>query len=139
MSLNWSLVLKLSLFGPAIGAVMVAGWLPQGGDRFAWAAFGVVIALTIARRETNNNPFGHGAAIGFVAGAASTFVQGLFSNALVTNNPWIVEVFAAMPEGFDLRYFILMLTPFIGIASALLYGTLAFLAAKVLINRQVSA
>ena len=68
----------------------------------------------------------------FVSGASATFVQGVFSSTYALNNPWVVEEFADMPVGFDLQFFIMMLVPFIGIASALALGFLTFLAVRVL-------
>jgi hypothetical protein len=131
--LNWRLTLYLSLFGPAIGALMVLGALPQGWERFAWLVATAVCAVVIARRT--EAPVKHGAVVGFLSGASSTLVQAVFSATLVSNNPWMVERFAGMPEGFSLRYFIFMLVPFIGVASALALALVSMLAARAMGRR----
>ena len=42
------------------------------------------------------------------------------------------EEFADMPEGFDTQFFIMMLVPFVGVASAFVGGVLAHVAARVM-------
>ena len=127
--LTWRRILYLSLFGPLMGVVTVMGWIPHGVENFAWGAIGVFCAVNIARREKDLF-FAHGAVIGFLSGASATFIQGLLSSTYAENNPWVLEGFADMPAGFDLKFFVLLLVPFIGIASALAGGLLAWLAAK---------
>jgi hypothetical protein len=129
--MNWRLVLYLSLFGPVIGSLVVMGVFPEKTERFVWLAASLLCGLIIAR-SLEKGHFQHGALVGFIAGSTSTLVQAIFSATLVTNNPWIVEAFAEMPEGFDLQFFIFMLVPFIGIASALGGGLLAHVAGRVM-------
>ena len=120
-----------------MGAMMVAGLIGEGIDRYVWFAFTIISAVWVARRKAPL-PFAHGAAIGFIAGASATFVQGIYADRLAANNPWIVEQFSTMPEGFDLQFFVLRLVPFIGVGSALLSGLLTLLAHK-LMNPDMSA
>jgi hypothetical protein len=129
--MNRGLVLKLSLLGPVMGALVVFGVFPQGVDRFAWMVVNIGCAVVIARSSVDN-VFRHGAVIGFVVGASATLVQGVFADALIANNPWVMDKFADQPEGFDMQLFIMQLVPFIGIAGALLTGFLSFLAGRVL-------
>jgi hypothetical protein len=128
--MNWALILYLSLFGPVIGSLVVLGVFPRGGDRYVWLVVTIVCAVVIARRVPGRH-LQHGAVVGFLSGATSTLVQGLFAATLASNNPWIVEEFAEMPEGFDLQFFIMMLVPFIGVASAIILGLLSYLAARI--------
>ncbi|MDH3196998.1 MAG: hypothetical protein OEO21_02030 [Candidatus Krumholzibacteria bacterium] len=132
-TLDWRLVLYLSLFGPAIGGLMVLGVFPEGGERLAWLVATAACAVVIARRT--EAPVRHGAVVGFLSGATSTLVQAVFSATLLSNNPWMVERFADMPEGFDLQFFIFMLVPFIGVASALALALVSMLAAKAVRRR----
>jgi len=132
-TLDWRLILYLSLFGPAIGTLMVLGVLPQGGERVAWLVATAVSAVLIARRT--GAPVRHGALVGFFSGATSTLVQALFTATLLTNNPWMVEAFAGMPEGFDPQFFIFMLVPFIGVASGLALALVSLLGAKAIHRR----
>lgn len=129
--MNRGLILKLSLLGPLMGTLVVLGVFPEGIDRFAWMVVNIICAVAIARSGATN-VFRHGAVTGFIVGATSTLVQGLFADALIAHNPWMLERFADQPEGFSLQLFIMQLVPFIGIAGALLTGFLSFLAGRVL-------
>lgn len=121
-----------------MGTMIVAGLIGEGVDRYVWFVFTIVCAIWVARRA-RSQPFAHGAIIGFIAGASSTFVQGIYAERLAANNPWIVEKFSSMPEGFDLQFFVLRLVPFIGVGSALLTGLLTLLAHKVLTRNTTSS
>ncbi len=76
--LNWRLILYLSMFGPAIGTLMVLGAFPKGMERFAWLAATVFCSIVIARRSDLHH-FANGAVVGFISGATSILVQGLFA------------------------------------------------------------
>ncbi len=128
--MNRRLILRLSLLGPAMGTLIVLGTIPEGGDRFAWMAVDIACAIVIARSDVEN-VFWHGAITGFIVGASGTLVQGLFADAYFANNPWVVEVLEKKLQGSDLQFFVMMLVPFHGVASALLTGFLSFLAGKV--------
>ena len=129
--MNRRLVLRLSLLGPVMGALVVFGVFPEGTDRFAWMAVNIGCAVAIARSHVEN-VFWHGVVTGFIVGASSTLVQGIFADTLIANTPWMLVRFADQPEGFNLQFFIMMLVPFIGIAGALLTGFLSYLAGRVL-------
>jgi hypothetical protein len=135
--MNRGLILKLSALGPAMGALVVIGVFPEGTDRFAWMVVNIGCAVAIARSQVAN-VFWHGCVTGFIVGASSTLVQGVFADTLIANNPWMLERFADQPEGFNLQFFVMMLVPFIGIAGALLTGFLSFLAARVLRREEAS-
>ena len=121
-----------------MGAIMVAGFLAEGIDRYIWLAFTVACSIWLARRVACL-PFAHGAIVGFLAGASATFIQGIFAERLAANNPWIVARFSEMPEGFDLQFFVLRLVPFIGVGSALLTGLFTLVAHKVLAPNEQSS
>jgi hypothetical protein len=123
------LVLGLSAFGPAMGTLVVLGTFPEGTDRFAWMVVNIICAVAIARTGVAN-AFWTGAVTGFFVGASSTLVQGLFADALASNNPWMLERFSDQPEGFDFQLFVLQLVPFIGIAGGFMTGFLSFLARR---------
>lgn len=127
--MNRKLVLWLAALGPVMGALIVAGVFPKGVDRFAWMGVNIVCAVSIARARVDN-PFWHGAVAGFLIGALATLVQGVFTEAYVAHNPWVLETFSRRSEDFDLQYFIMMLVPFIGLAGAFITGLLSYLADK---------
>ena len=114
------------MFGPFMGVVSIMGMIPRGFESVPWLAIGLFCAFWIARRQQEKY-FAHAAVVGFISGSTSTLIQGVFSNTYVENNPWIIEEFADMPAGFDIKFFIMLLVPFIGVASALVNGLLTFL------------
>jgi hypothetical protein len=131
---NLRLVALLSLFGPLLGTLTVLGVFPKGVDRFAWFAVVGACAWVIAKREPQRALL-HGAVVGFGNGALSTLVQASFVEALVANNPWMVEAFADQPVGFDMEFFVFMLVPFIGVAGGAVTGLLSWLVARTLARR----
>lgn len=136
-SLNRSLILKLAALGPVMGALIVAGTFPEGVDKLAWFPVDVFCAVAIARSGIGN-PFWTGAVTGFLLGASSTLVQGLFIDTYVANNPWVLDRFAGQPESFNIQFFVLQLVPFIGIAIALGVGFLSWVASRVLPPREAA-
>lgn len=136
--MNWRLILTLSLFGPALGALMVLGLIPRGVDRFLWAVVVAVCAFVAAKKEPQR-ALQHGAVIGFINGASSTMVQAVFVDTLTANNPWMVEAMAKQPPGFDFEFFVYMLVPFIGVASAGITGLVAMWIARARTSREGAA
>ena len=136
-NLNWRLIGVLSLFGPLMGGLVVLGVFPAGTDRVGWLVVLGVCAYVIARL-TPHSAFQHGTVVGFTTGAGATLIQGILYGPLLANNPWIVDKFSSKPEGFDIRYFIFMLVPFIGIASAFMLGGLSYLVERYMRRRETT-
>jgi ethanolamine transporter EutH len=128
--LNWKLILLLSSFGPIMGTTIVLGVLPRVTHGYVWLVFTIASAFLVAKR-CEDNYFATGAVIGFLAGATSMLIRGLFVETFSSNNPWVMEELADKPEGYNLRYFVLNLVPFTGLAGALLGGMMAFVASRV--------
>ena len=137
-NLNRALIVKLIGLGPVMGILNVIGAFPQGWERYAWVLVAALVAIIVAR-NVDRNAFGHGAVIGFINGAISTLIQGIFVNTWVANNPWVLDEFADMPEGFDLQFFVIMLVPFIGVAAALAGGLFALLASRIVNQSKADA
>ena len=127
--MNWRLILMLSLFGPAMGALMVLGLIPRGVDRFLGGGVVGLCAFLAAKKEPQR-ALQHGALIGFINGASSTLVQAFFVDTLTANNPWMVEAMAKQPPGFDFEFFVFMLVPFIGVAGGGMTGLVAMWIAR---------
>jgi len=132
---NWKLLAPLALLGPLMGALVVLGVFPEGSDRFGWLVVVGVCALRCARREPERAVL-HGGVVGFWNGASATLLQALFFETTIRNNPYFVAKFANQPEGFDLRFFMFQLAPFIGVAGGALTALLALLAARVMRARK---
>ncbi|MCK5408499.1 MAG: hypothetical protein KAJ37_13615 [Candidatus Krumholzibacteria bacterium] len=127
------LILLLSLFGPAMGVLTLFGIIPDGVDRFFWLAISIACAVVIARRAPQH-AFGHGAIVGFLLGASAKLIQGIWSGVYIAHNPGLLEKFSEeqskMPQGTEFKYYVLMLVPFVGIASSLIVGLLSHFAFK---------
>jgi|GEM_PF-1597458 len=127
------LILLLSLFGPAMGVLTLFGIIPDGVDRFFWLAISIGCAVVIARRAPHH-AFGHGAIVGFLLGASAKLIQGIWSGVYLAHNPGLLESFAEaqskVPQGTEFKYYVLMLVPFVGIASSLIVGLLSHFAYK---------
>ena len=127
------LILLLSLFGPAMGVLTLFGIIPDGVDRFFWLAISIGCAVVIARRAPKH-AFGHGAIVGFLLGASAKLIQGIWSGVYLAHNPGLLESFAEaqskVPQGTEFKYYVLMLVPFVGIASSLIVGLLSHFAYK---------
>jgi hypothetical protein len=133
--MNWKLLLPPAVLGPLMGLLTVVGAFPKGTDRFAWFMVVLVSAFLVARRERRRALL-HGAALGFWNGASSTLLQALMMDRWVANNPWVVDIFAEQPPGFDLEFFLFMLVPFIGVAGGAMTGLLSMALARVLGGRE---
>lgn len=129
--INWNLALLLSLFGPAVGAVSVfVGTGSERADRLLWLPVVLVSAWVIAR-FVGRDPFRHGVVVGFIAGATAKLVQGVFAATYWANNPWLAETFMDKGAEFDFQRYTLNLVPYVGLASALLQGFLAWVAGRI--------
>lgn len=127
------LILLLSAFGPAMGVLTLFGIIPDGVDRFFWLAISIGCAVVIARRAPQH-AFGHGAIVGFLLGASAKLIQGIWSGVYIAHNPGLLESFSEaqskIPQGTEFKYYVLMLVPFVGIASSLIVGLLSHFAFK---------
>jgi hypothetical protein len=130
-NLEWKTILSLSLFGPVMGLLTLFGVLPFNVEGYVWLVISVVSAVTIANR-IGPGAFINGVATGFLQGATSKLVQGIFSDTYAARNPGLMEKLTDIPEGMEFKYFVLMLVPFVGIGSALVLGLLTFLAGRLL-------
>ena len=109
------------------------GIIPDGVDRFFWLAISIGCAVVIARRAPQH-AFGHGAIVGFLLGASAKLIQGIWSGVYIAHNPGLLESFSEaqskIPKGTEFKYYVLMLVPFVGIASSLIVGLLSHFAFK---------
>jgi D-alanyl-lipoteichoic acid acyltransferase DltB (MBOAT superfamily) len=120
-----------------MGALVVAGVFPPGFERIGWMVVTLVCAFAIGRARVEN-AFWHGVVVGFVVGALATLVEGIFFGSYIKNNAWVVDKFTNQPAGFDLRIFIMMLVPFIGLAGGLVTGFVTYLVDRAMQARRES-
>lgn len=130
-NLQWKTILSLSLFGPVMGVLTLFGVIPFNAEGYVWLGISVASAITIANR-IGSGPFINGVVTGFLQGATSKLVQGVFSGTYAARNLGLMEKLTDIPAGMEFKYFVLMLVPFVGIGSALVLGLLSFLAGRML-------
>jgi hypothetical protein len=114
-----------------MGMLTLFGVVPFNAEGYVWLVISVACAIAIATRF-GSRTFITGAATGFLQGATSKLVQGIFSETYAARNPGLMEKLSDIPAGMDFKYFVLMLVPFVGIGSALVLGLLSFLAGRML-------
>ncbi len=125
--LGAALVALLCAPGALLGVLATAGAFGPWASGAVWVPYAVVVAVVVARRA--RRPFVAAAAVGFVAVALATFVEAARVDALLANNAWIAERFAGRSREF-VRYQVLMRVPFVGLATAALFGAMAWLLAR---------
>ena len=128
MTVNWRLILILSLLGIAMGVASVFGLTSQR-DWLAWLFVGAYSAWAIAHR-TDEELFLHGFYLGILIGIFNSAVQALFVTTYLTNNPRMVEALNALPQGLHPSAVILIMGPIIGTVGGVAFGFLCFLTGK---------
>jgi hypothetical protein len=134
--MNWKLIGLLCGFGVLMGGASVLG-LTKGMEGLLWLVIGVICVWLIVWRAPVRF-FLHGFFVGLIGGAVAPVVQFLFFATYRANNPELATRFAEIPGGMEPKYFFLMLTPIIGLASALALGLVCWLAAKLIGKKQVA-
>jgi len=131
-------IVLLAAPGGLIGALVVLGVFGPGQERFVWVPYTAFCAIVIARRG-GDAAIRIAAVVGFLSGAASTLVQGIFVETMLANNAWMADRFSGQPEGFSVQYFVLMLVPFIGVASALVTAVSTYLVGRAFGRREAGS
>jgi hypothetical protein len=129
--LNWKLIAVLSLFGLAMGVGTVF-FIPSNIERFCWPVIFSLCAVLIAR-ETSRGRFLHGLYLGLANCVWVTGAHVLFFDTYLAHHP----AEAAMMSGaaHSPQVMMLVVGPFIGVASGVVIGILAAIAGKVVPQR----
>jgi hypothetical protein len=126
--MNWKLIGLLSGFGVLMGVTSVLGFT-KGMEGLLWLAIAVICVFLIVWRAPIRF-FLHGIFVGLIGGAVAPVIQFLFFSTYLANNPELATKFAEIPGGMEPSYFVLMLTPIIGVISGLVLGVACWLVAK---------
>lgn len=118
-----SIVLRFSLFGILAGLLNVLGWL-GGMEWVFW--LGLVLFCGIYFSRNIRPPFYWPAMLlGIIWGLSTAFVQSLFYDLFLHNNPNYAASFNELSKFIDPRLYLLISNPLRGIIT----GMLVFLAA----------
>jgi len=127
-TMNWTIILLLSLFGGVMGILSVKGYT-QKLEPFLWLLFGIISALIVAK-NAENNPFIHALLIGLFWGVLNGIIQSAFFELYLANNPIIQNSFKKSTF-LQPRYFVIVTGIIIGLATGLALGGLTLLLKKI--------
>lgn len=131
--MNWKLIVQLSLFGLAMGVATVF-WIPSNIEPWAWLAAFVISAYLIATRAPGN-PFLHGLLVGIANSVWVTASHILLFQSYVVNHSREVAMMRSGPLPDSPRLMMTLMGPLIGVASGLVLGLFAVIAATLVARR----
>lgn len=124
-TMNWKLILQLSLFGlvMGVGTVFV---IPSTIEPFLWLVVFLVSAYLIATRA--EAPFVHGVVLGLANSVWVTGAHVLLFSHYVANHPREMAMMQSMPLPTHPRVMMLIMGPVIGLISGIVIGLFAIVA-----------
>jgi len=135
--MNWRLVLQLSLFGLAMGIATVF-WIPSTVEPLFWLVIFLTCAYVIGGSPISR-PFLHGLALGVVNSVWITTAHVLFFGQYLARHPNEADMLRKMPMPESPRLMMTVTGPVVGVASGIVLGLFALVAAKILSQRGQAA
>jgi hypothetical protein len=135
--MNWRLVLRLSLFGLAMGIATVFV-IPSNLEPLFWLAIFVVTAYAIAT-ATGGRFFLHGLAAGIANSVWVTSTHVLLFREYLANHPQEAAMMTSMPLPDSPRLMMAMVGPVIGVISGVVIGILSVIAGRLVGARTKSS
>jgi hypothetical protein len=132
--MNWSLIFKLSLFGLAMAFATVY-FIPSNIEPFFWLLIFLVCAYLIAK-NCSSKYFLHGLLVSIVNAVWITAAHIILFDRYISNHAKEAEMMKTMPMPNSPKLMMLMTGPVVGIASGLILGLFAFIAAKIMKRKQ---
>lgn len=126
--MNWRLVLALSMFGLAMGIATVF-IVPSTVEPIVWMAIFITCAVIIARRAPGKF-FLHGLCVSLLNSVWITGAHILLFDAYAARHAREIAMSSGTPLGP--RGMMAVMGPLIGLASGLILGLFAFVAAKIM-------
>jgi hypothetical protein len=125
-TMNWKLIVQLSLFGLAMGVATVFV-IPSNIEPFCWLAIFVISAYVIATRSPRLY-FLHGLLVSMANSVWITSTHVLLFGSYVARHPQEVEMMKSMPLADSPRLLMGLTGPVIGIVSGIVLGLFAVIA-----------
>ena len=135
--MNWKLILQLSMFGLAMGIATVFV-IPSNVEPVFWLVIFAITAYFIATRSSGKR-FQHGLFVGIANSVWVTGAHVLMFHRYVANHPREAAMMTTMPLSDSPQLMMVMVGLAIGIASGVVIGLLALLAAKLVRPRFVGS
>jgi len=132
-SIDWKLVLRLSLFGAAMGIATVFV-VPSKVEPLLWLAIFALCAYLIAKRAPGK-PFLHGLLVSLVNSVWITGSHIALAESYLLRHPDEAAMLTKMPLPDAPRLMMLMTGPVVGVVSGLVLGLFAWIASKLVRDR----
>jgi hypothetical protein len=133
ITMNWSLVLRLSLFG-LLMAFATVSVVPFAAEPFLWLIIFIICAYVIAKR-CDGRYFMHGVLVGLVNSVWITGAHILFAETYMAHHPEQVSMMASTPWAEHPREGMLVMGPVAGLAFGAILGLFCVVAAAVMKRR----
>jgi hypothetical protein len=127
-TLNFKLILQLSLFGLAM-AIATVFVIPSNIEPLFWLVIFIVCAVVIARRCAEKH-FLHGFAVSLANCVWITSFHILLFSSYLARHPQEAAMMKTMPLPDSPRLMMLMTGPVVGVVSGIVLGLFAFIASK---------
>ena len=131
--MNWKLVIQLSLFGLAMGVATVF-LIPSSIEPIFWLVIFGICAYIIATR-CSGRYFLHGLLVSMVNSVWVMASHVLLFDRYIANHPQEAAMMTSMPLPGSPRLMMALVAPVIGVASGLVLGLFAVVAAKLVATR----
>ena len=136
ITMNWKLIIQLSLFGLAMGIGTVF-LIPSNIEPLFWGVVFVISAYFIAKHCSERH-FLHGFLVSMANSVWITAAHILLYDRYVANHPEEMAMMATMPLAGSPKLLMALMGPVFGIVSGLVLGLFALAASKFVLARKTS-
>ncbi len=133
--MNWKLISYLSLFG-LIMAFATISWIPEKMEPVFWLIIFIMCAYWIARKCTGLY-FWNGLMVSLFNSVWITAAHIFFYGTYMANHPSMSSMNVHMPLPDHPRLMMLIMGPVFGLGSGIVLGLFAFVASKLVKNREI--
>jgi hypothetical protein len=130
LSMNWKLILQLSMFGLAMGIGTVF-FIPSKIEPAFWLVIFVICAYVIAKRTVGLH-FLHGVLLGLANSVWITAAHVLLYDSYIANHTREAAMMQSAPIPVSPRTLMAMVGPLVGLMSGVIIGLFAFVAGKLI-------
>jgi len=127
-SIDWRLILTLSLFGLAM-AIGTVSTIPSSVEPVIWLAIFVICAFVIARYRSRRH-FLHGLLSGLLNSVWVTSAHIIFFSTYIDHHPKEAAMMGSMPLPNSPRLMMALVGPVVGVVTGAIIGLLALLAGR---------
>lgn len=125
--MNWKLILRLSMFGLAMGIATVF-LIPSSVEPFCWVVIFLICGIAIGR--STSRPFITGLLLGLANCVWITTAHIVFFRQYLASHSQEAEMMKSMPLPDSPRMMMAVTGPIVGIVSGIVIGLLSLLATK---------